>query len=423
MKILSSIWSKVKGFWQWFQKASWKKKIATSIGILILLIILKNIFFPSNKTPYTFDTVTYGTINQLVTETGNVISSNETDVFSPTTGSIDQVYVANGESVNQGDKLFTVRSTATAQEQAVAYANYLTAQAALNADTAQLNTLQSTMFVANQNFVNDKGVNNPTDQQKSDPKYIEEDATWLAAEANYKNQQAVIQKDQAALNSASLAYQATQNATVTAPIAGTVSNLIGLTGAKVVAQISSAATSSTTTSTTTSSQVVTPVLVIGSTGMYAIHTAVSEVDINKIAIGEHVNATFGAIPNKMYSGKVIQEDTFGTNTGGVITYNVFIAIENGDPEIKPNMSANLTIATAQRQNVLTVANGAIIPYRNGKAVQVLGKNGKVMFVPVVIGLHGFTRSEVLKGITQGTKVILGNTTIQNNQNGGPNSQG
>jgi len=138
---LQRIKKRISRFWQWFLHASWKKRIAVIIVFLIILILLKNIFFGGQKQQYTFDTVSKGTITQLVTENGNVISSNETDVYSPTTGELAQIYVKNGDHVNQGDKLFTIQSTATPQEQAVAYANYEAALSALT--TAQNNKVSS----------------------------------------------------------------------------------------------------------------------------------------------------------------------------------------------------------------------------------------------------------------------------------------
>lgn len=92
-RFFRGIKNKAFGFWRWFRRASWKKKTVVIIGILIILFVLKGIFFPKKKNNYIFDTVQKGSISQLVTETGNVASSNETDVFSPTTGDLDQVFV------------------------------------------------------------------------------------------------------------------------------------------------------------------------------------------------------------------------------------------------------------------------------------------------------------------------------------------
>jgi hypothetical protein len=66
--------------------------------------------------------------------------------------------------------------------------------------------------------VNDRGVNNPSTDQQNDPVYIEENATWLAAEAAYENQSGVIAQTQANLNNANLSYQLTSG-TIVAPTA------------------------------------------------------------------------------------------------------------------------------------------------------------------------------------------------------------
>jgi len=428
--------NRIRRFWRWFLHTSWKKRIAVIIVAIIVLVILKNIFFGGKKTQYSFDTISRGTISQLVTETGNVIASNETDVYSPTTGVLDQIYVHNGEHVNVGDKLFSVRSTATAQEQAAAYANYQTAVndenvAEENKIGAQASLEQARQAVINassevtiaQNRASAKQPNPSTGSQYSqndldaiNSALTSARETFTEDEKKYNDANEAIAAAQANLNSTLLAYQATQNTTVTAPASGTVANIIGLTGAKVVAQLNSAASSATST-TQAATTPVTPVVIIGTTSGHAIQTTVSEVDVNKIALGDNVAIVFSAIPNKTYDGKIIQSDTFGTATQGVITYNVFISITNPDNRIRPNMTANLTIHTAEARNTLTVANAAIVPYQNGQAVQVLGKNNKVKFIPVKIGLRGFTRSQVLSGVKEGTKVILGNTQISTSPGG------
>src|SRR5438270_859843 len=109
-----------------------------------------------------------------------------------------------------------------------------------------MNSLQSALFKANQTFINDKGVSNPSDAQKQDPVYIEENANWLQAQADYKNQAGVITQAQAALTASSLSYQATQDSVVTAPVAGTVANLSVSQGNSVTASLSNNNSSSNT---------------------------------------------------------------------------------------------------------------------------------------------------------------------------------
>jgi len=384
-----------RNIWGWFSKLSLKKKIFFVVILLILIgIIYKAI--KGNTTKYTFDAVTRQTITEVVTETGNVSVAGEYDIPSPSTGILAEIDVQNGENVTVGQKLFKVTSTATPQQKAAAWSAYVAAKSNLDSATSALYSLQSALFIANQRFVTDRGVTNPSTDQKNDPVYIEENANWLQAEANYKNQQSVIVGAQAAANSAYLAYQATQDSTTTSPVTGTVHNLDGVVGSVV------SATPSTLGSNTV------PVLILTTGAAYTIETSVNEVDINKIKVSNKVSITFDGVQGVTFQGSIIQADEFGTNTQGVINYNVFVSVDNGNSQIKPGMTANLTIDTNVHPQVLSVINAAIRPYQGAKAVQVL-KNGIPQYEPIKTGIKGLDRTEVTSGVTEGEKVIIGNT--------------
>jgi len=301
---LQNIKTRLVDFKNWYLQASWKKRIIIIVLLIFLLIVLKNILLGEKKQPYTFDSVQRGTITQLVTENGNVIASNETDVFSPTTGVLDHLYIKNGDLVRKGDALFTVRSTATPQEQAVAYANYETALSTLTTAQNTKQTMDATMWAKQQaylaaqntqNYKNNNKTNPATNKEYTDLEKLAIDNTviqtqkdFTSAEQVYKTADAAIADAQAHVTATYLAYQATQNTTILAPTSGTISNIIGLTGAKVIAQVSSAVTSTTSTASTQAPTSVTPVLVIGNTNGYALSTTVNEVDINKVALGQTV---------------------------------------------------------------------------------------------------------------------------------------
>jgi multidrug efflux pump subunit AcrA (membrane-fusion protein) len=373
-----------------------RKKIFFIVILLILIgIIYKTI--RGNTTKYTFDAVTRQTITEVVTETGNVSVAGEYDIPSPSTGILAEIDVQNGEKVTVGQKLFKVTSTATPQQKAAAWSAYVAAKSNFDSANSALYSLQSALFIANQRFVTDRGVTNPSTDQKNDPVYIEENANWLQAEANYKNQQSVISGAQAAANSAYLAYQATQDSTTISPVTGTVHNLDGVVGSIVLA----------TPSTLGGNTV--PVLILTTGATYTIETSVNEVDIDKIKVGNKASITFDGVQGVTFQGSIIQADEFGTNTQGVINYNVFVSVDDGNSQIKPGMTANLTIDTNVHPQVLSVINAAIRPYQGAKAVQVL-KNGQPQYVPIKTGIKGLDRTEVTSGVTEGEKVIIGNTT-------------
>lgn len=406
------------------------------VVLLVLFLLIKSFFFSSKSEEYTFDTVENGTVTQQVSVNGNVSVANATDVFSPTNGVLQEAFVKNGDSVSRGDPLFTVRSTATPQEQAASFASYQTALNILNtAQNAKL-TLDAAMWTKQLAYLNaqneqnykNNNANNPVtgktytnlEKQIVDSSVTQAQKDFAAAEQTYKTADVAIADGRAQVNATYLAYQATQTATITAPVDGTVHNLIGLAGARVEAQNNAASAISSSYALTAQMQqtVATPVLVIGDdTGEYTIQTAVSEVYANKVELGQRVTILFNGIVNKIYKGRVVQLDTFGTNTQGVITYNVFVAIDDVDQDIRPNMSAILTINAAERKDVLTGANAAIITYEGKKAVQVLKKDGEIEFIPVKVGLRGNTRTEIISGVDEGDEIIVGNTEFINKDSG------
>jgi HlyD family secretion protein len=271
----------------------------------------------------------------------------------------------------------------------------LTAQNTLNAAQAQLNALQADMFSANQTFVNGKGTSDP---DTDDPAYIIQRGNWLAAEAAYKNQQTVIAQAQSAVNSAALAYQATQNALVKATAAGTVANLSVEVGNNVDAK-------------TATIQPSRPALVIKSGAQPTVQIALNEVDIPKVSEGLSADVTLDAFPGKKFKGTVLQVDDVGTNTQGVITYNVTIGLNQGSDQIKPGMTADVDITVDEAKNVLSVPNAAIKPYQGKKAVQVLDKKTKQLkYIPVTVGIKGEARTQVISGVSEGQEVI---TAVKN----------
>src|SRR5579872_3520320 len=122
-----------------------KRGVVSLIILAIILYIVWKNFFQSPAAPqYQTATVQKGTIISSISESGNVSAGNQVYVGSPTDGIITDLYVKNGDTVNAGDPLFKVTSTATDLEKAQAYAQLLTAQNDLNtAQQSQLTTQAS----------------------------------------------------------------------------------------------------------------------------------------------------------------------------------------------------------------------------------------------------------------------------------------
>lgn len=405
---LSPIKSFISGRIEQFKKFSSRKKILSIIISIILLIVVFNVVGAITKKPsYTTAKVTKSSITETVSETGNIVAAGKIDVYSPTDGIVEDVRIANGDEIIEGQELFTVQSSATVQEQQSAYSTYLTAQASLNSAKSSLNTLRASMYTSWDTYRSlatgdefETGDNRPkeTERRESPDFQIAQD-NWLAAEAKYKDQQTVVSQAQAQVASTWLLYQATQNAIVKAPASGVVANLSVTAGSSV--KIKSITGLTTTV----------PVLSLAKSSAPEVVIALSESDISKISTGQKAKIEVNAL-DKTYNGVVNRVDTIGSDNQGVIRYNVYIAFDDKDENLRSGMSADLAITTKKLENVLSVPNSAVKPYQGGKAVRIPKTKDQTEYVPVVIGVKGDTRTQILRGLSEGQVVV---TSLSNEQ--------
>jgi HlyD family secretion protein len=85
---------------------------------------------------------------------------------------------------------------------------------------------------------------------------------------------------------------------------------------------------------------------------------VSEADIGTVAEGQDVNFTVDAFPDGKFVGRVTQIRNSPTTVQNVVTYDTVIAVSNPDLKLRPGMTANASIITAQRSSVLKIPNAA-----------------------------------------------------------------
>src|SRR3989344_5171484 len=276
LKKMRSIFSAPKKIWGKFKSYSLKNKIIVVVVVVIALFMGMGAISNLTKKPeFTTSRVAKSDITETVTETGSIAVSGTVNVYSPTNGITQEVYVKNGDLVEEGEELAKIDSSATQQEQQAAYANYLIAKNTLDAAQSDLHALQSNMFEAwdeyrmlaeSGTYENDDGT--PRNNERALPEFHIAQKDWLATEAKYKDQQAVIAKGQAQVASTWLLYEATQNAVVKAPATGKVENLSVSSGGNVVIN--------------TPTQPARPIITIASSGSAEIIVSLSESDISKV---------------------------------------------------------------------------------------------------------------------------------------------
>lgn len=233
---------------------------------------------------------------------------------------------------------------------------------------------------------------------ENDPTYIQQHADWLAAEANYLNQQQVIKKAQVALSAAWLSYQEVTSGIIKSPISGTIANLALSAGQEVNPE--------------------TIALMIKNNSDSWAKLAVSESDISDIQAGQKATVIVDALKGSEIEGIVDRVDDIGTDTSGIITYNIYVNLGQVEENIKAGMTVQIDIETKSAQDVLAVTNSAIKTYQGEKAVQVLDKkSGELLYIPVEIGIVGDSKTEILKGISEGDEIITSQTTDSSQDSG------
>ena len=147
-----------------------------------------------------------------------------------------------------------------------------------------------------------------------------------------------------------------------------------------------------------------------------IEASVVEADIAKVKEGQTVEFSVDSFPDEIFYGIVTQVRNNPITTSNVVTYEVIIEIDNRDLKIKPGMTANVEIITAQKDDVLLVPNKALrffVTDENGentrykdKGLWVL-KNGKPERVVIATGVADDDFTEVSgKNLKEGMEVIV-----------------
>lgn len=153
---------------------------------------------------------------------------------------------------------------------------------------------------------------------------------------------------------------------------------------------------------------------------------IDEADIGSVREGQNVTFTVDAYPNDTFHGQVTQVRQEATETDNVITYEVVISAPNNDLKLKPGLTANVSVSTLERTNVLSVKAKALrfTPTKEvlGKAYKIVDTDGKnklwtregntLTAHKVNIGATDGIRTEILGGIKQGTQVVMSMTEIK-----------
>jgi HlyD family secretion protein len=128
-----------------------------------------------------------------------------------------------------------------------------------------------------------------------------------------------------------------------------------------------------------------------------VKVSVSEVDINKVQIGQSVIVTFDALSSIKYQGEVTYISNAGNSDSGVVEFSVTVKVLDADNKVKPGFTAVVSIVTSNIENALLVPNGAVISRDGTSAVMLVGADNTTTMVPVETGASSDTFTEVISG--------------------------
>lgn len=138
---------------------------------------------------------------------------------------------------------------------------------------------------------------------------------------------------------------------------------------------------------------------------------VSEVDINRIQVGQEASLIFDAILNREYHGRVSEVALVGATTQGVVDFTVTVELMDADAAVKPGMTAAVSIVVNELSDVLLVPNRAVRVVEGQRVVYVL-RDGTPEAVQITLGASSETSSEVIGGeLKLGDPVVLNPPTV------------
>lgn len=137
-----------------------------------------------------------------------------------------------------------------------------------------------------------------------------------------------------------------------------------------------------------------------------VEAQVSEVDINRVQLGQPVVLAFDSVLAKEYQGVVVQVPAVAESLQGVVTFTVKIELTDADDLVKPGMTASVTFVVRELQDVLFVPRQAVRNLESQRMVYIW-RNSDAVPVPVTLGSSTESYTEILEGDLQpGDEVIV-----------------
>jgi len=331
------------------------------------------------KQEVTFQTapVERGSISTSITATGTIEPVTSVTVGTQVSGIVSHLYVDYNSVVKKGQVIAELDRTNLTSELKTAQANLSSAQSTMDYEQSNYNRYKA-LF--------EKGL-------VSADEYESARLSFLKAKEQVNTSRESVRKAQT-----NLGY-----ATITSPIDGVVLS-------KSVEEGQTVAASFNTPELFTIAQDLTDMRVIAD---------IDEADIGGVKEGQRVTFTVDAFPEDHFEGNVTQVRQQATTESNVVTYEVVISAPNNDLKLKPGLTANVTIYTLEKNDVLIVPAKAL-RFMPNEALLAEGQTIEDVETPlkvwtqegpvfkahkVEIGTTNGVTTEIVSGVGEGTEVL------------------
>ena len=346
------------------------------IAVLVLGFMFSMAYYikTNSRSAITYETekLSYETIEEKIVATGSVIPEDEVNIVPQISGIIDEIYVEEGEEVNEGDLLAKIKVVPNEQALNSAEGRVKTSRIILNNSKKE--------FDRNKKLF-DKGVISEQEFNSIELRY-NQDAQ------NLDNAMSDLQ----IIKLGSIGGSAATNTIVRSTVKGTVLVVPIKEGDQVIE--ANTFNPGTTIST------------VADLSKMIFEGMVDEGEVGKLSVGLPLKISLGAIEGKEYDAKLTLISPKGADVAGAIQFKIEGEVYLDDEFIvRAGYSANASIITDVKENVLAI-NEALIQYDN---------KSKKPFVEVEIGDQKFERREIEIGVSDGVYAeILSGVTEKDN---------
>ena len=312
----------------------WLWRIAVVLVLAIGIVAWLYIAGTPDAPRYQTTEVTRGGLTVTVSATGTLQPTNQVDVGSELSGTVQEVLVDDNSTVTKGQVLARL-DVSRLQDQIV------NALAALDAARATVLQAEATRGEAAANLARLREVFALSGGKVPSKAELETAQAALArAEASVGGARAGVNQAQAALSTHQINLS---KASVKSPIAGVVLARKVEPGQTVAASLQA------------------PVLftLAEDLARMELQVKVDEADVGQVREGQRAEFTVDAYPGRRYPATIRRVSFGATTTDNVVSYLTVLSLSNDDLSLRPGMTATAEIVTDERQDVLLVPNAAL----------------------------------------------------------------